>query len=135
MAYLLVVVLNKTEKLNKILSRFLEVDVRGATIIDSIGMGRTLQPEIATFSALLEVFNVGQGRYPENRTIFTVIKEEKTLRDAQKVVREELNDFKEPGTGIMFVVPVSDFIGLAPSLEEEEQAFKNHKNIEKQTGQ
>jgi nitrogen regulatory protein PII len=135
MAYLLVVVLNKTEKLNKILARFLEADVRGATVIDSIGMGRTLEPEIATFSTLLEIFNVGQGRYPENKTIFTVIKEEKTLKDAQKAVREELNDFKEPGTGIMFVVPVVDFVGLAPSLEEEEQAFKNHKNIEKQTGQ
>lgn len=131
MAYLLVVVLNKTEKLNRILERFLEVDVRGATIIDSIGMGRTLEPEVSTFSTLLEIFNVGSGRYPENKTIFTVIREEKTLRDAQKVVKEELNDFKEPGTGIMFVVPVLDFVGLAPSLEEEKKAIEEHRKIEK----
>jgi len=77
MAYLLVVVINKTDKLNKILERFLEVDVRGATVIDSIGMGRTLEPEVSTFSTILEIFNVGSGRYPENKTIFTVIKEEK----------------------------------------------------------
>lgn len=132
MAYLLVVVLNKTEKLNKILERFIEVDVRGATIIDSIGMGRTLEPEITTFSTLLEVFNVGRGAYPENKTIFTVIKEEKTLKDAQRVVNEELNNFKEAGTGIMFVVPVTDFIGLSPSLKEEEEALKEHKKIEKE---
>lgn len=132
MAYLLVVVLNKTEKLNKILERFIEVDVRGATIIDSIGMGRTLEPEITTFSTLLEVFNVGRGTYPENKTIFTVIKEEKTLKDAQRVVNEELNNFKEAGTGIMFVVPVIDFIGLSPSLKEEEEALKEHKKIEKE---
>ncbi len=134
MAYLLVIVLNKTEKINKILERFIEADVRGATIIDSIGMGRTLEPEIATFSTLLEVFNIGKGRYPENKTIFTLIKEEKTLRDAQKIVREELNDFKEAGTGIMFAVPVTDFVGISPSLEEEEQALKEHKNIEKHIG-
>ncbi len=132
MAYLLVIVLNKTEKLTKILERFIEVDVRGATIIDSIGMGRTLEPEITTFSTLLEVFNIGKGRYPENKTIFTVIKEEKTLKDAQRIVREELGDFKEAGTGIMFVIPVTDFIGLSPSLKEEEEALKEHKKIEKE---
>jgi nitrogen regulatory protein PII len=131
MAYLLVVVINKTDKLNKILERFLEVDVRGATVIDSIGMGRTLEPEVSTFSTILEIFNVGSGRYPENKTIFTVIKEEKTLRDAQRIVKEELNDFKEPGTGIMFVLPVLDFIGLAPSLEDEKKAIEEKRNIEK----
>lgn len=131
MAYLLVIVLNKTEKINRILERFLEVDVRGATIVDSIGMGRTLEPEVSTFSTLLEIFNVGSGRYPENKTIFTVIKEEKTLLEAQKVVKEELNDFKEPGTGIMFVVPVIDFVGLAPSLEEEKKAIEEKRKIEK----
>jgi nitrogen regulatory protein PII len=131
MAYLLVVVLNKTEKLNRILERFLEVDVRGATIIDSIGMGRTLEPEVSTFSTLLEIFNVGSGRFPENKTVFTVVREEKTLREAEKIVREELDDFKEPGTGIMFVIPVIDFVGLAPSLEEEKKAIEEHRKIEK----
>jgi nitrogen regulatory protein PII len=133
MAYLLVVVSNKTEKVNKILQRFLEVDVRGATIIDSIGMGRTLVPEINTFATILEVFNVGRSRYPENKTIFTIIREEKTLKDAQRVVNEELDNFKEPGTGIMFVVPVTEFTGLAPSLKEEEESLKEHKKIEKET--
>lgn len=132
MAYLLVIVLNKTERLNRILERFLEIDVRGATIIDSIGMGRTLEPEITTFSTLLEVFNIGRGAYPENKTIFTVIKEEKTLKDAQKIAREELGDFKEAGTGIMFVIPVSEFVGLAPSIREEEEALKEKRKIEKE---
>lgn len=132
MAYLLVIVLNKTERLNRILERFLEIDVRGATIIDSIGMGRTLEPEITTFSTLLEVFNIGRGAYPENKTIFTVIKEEKTLRDAQRIAREELGDFKEAGTGIMFVIPVSEFVGLAPSIKEEEEALKEKRKIEKE---
>ncbi len=131
MAYLLVIVINSTDKLNKILERLIEVDVRGATIIDSIGMGRTLEPEVSTFSTLLEIFNVGAGRYPENKTIFTVIKEEKTLREAQRVVKEELNDFKEPGTGIMFVLPILDFVGLAPSLEEEQKAINEKRKIEK----
>ncbi len=131
MAYLLVVVLNKTEKLESILERFVDVDVRGATVIDSIGMGRTLEAEIPIFGTLQEILSAGKGRRPENKTIFTVIKEERTLRDAQRAIKEELAGFKEPGTGIMFVLPIMDFIGLSPSLKEEEEAVKKHRKIEK----
>ena len=131
MAYLLVVVLNKTEKLEDILERLIDVDVRGATIIDSVGMGRTLESEIPIFGTLQEILNAGRGRRPENKTIFTVIKEEKTLIDAERVIKEELSGFKEPGTGIMFVLPIMDFIGLSPSLKEEEEALKKHRKIEK----
>ncbi len=131
MAYLLVVVLNKTEKLESILERFVEVDVRGATVIDSVGMGRTLESEIPIFGTLQEILNAGKGRRPENKTIFTIIKEERTLRDAQRVVKEELASFKEPGTGIMFVLPIMDFTGLSPSLKEEAAAIKEHRKIEK----
>ena len=131
MAYLLVVVLNKTEKLERILERFVDVDVRGATIIDSTGMGRTLETEIPIFGTLQEILNAGKGRRPENKTLFTVIKEEKTLRDAERVVKEELSEFKEAGTGIMFALPVLDFIGLSPSLKEEKKALEEHRKIEK----
>ncbi len=131
MAYLLVVVLNKTEKLQSILERFVEVDVRGATVIDSVGMGRTLEAEIPIFGTLQEILNAGRGRMPENKTIFTVIKEERTLRDAQRVVKEELNSLKVPGTGIMFVLPIMDFTGLSPSLKEEKAALEEHRKIEK----
>ncbi len=131
MAYLLVVVLNKTEKLENILERFVDVDVRGATIIDSTGMGRTLETEIPIFGTLQEILNAGKGRRPENKTLFTVIKEEKTLRDAERVVKEELSEFKEAGTGIMFALPVLDFTGLSPSLKEEKKALEEHRKIEK----
>jgi len=131
MAYLLMVVLNKTEKLERILERFIDVDVRGATIIDSVGMGRTLETEIPIFGTLQEILNAGRGRRPENKTIFTIIKEEKTLRDAERVVKEELESFREAGTGIMFVLPIMDFTGLSPSLKEEEKALEEHRKIKK----
>lgn len=38
----LFLILNKTEKLNEILEAYVEVGVRGATIIDSQGMGSAL---------------------------------------------------------------------------------------------
>ncbi len=131
MAYLLVVVLNRTEKLENILERFIDVDVRGATIVDSEGMGRTLETEIPIFGTLQEILNAGKGRRPESKTIFTVIKEEKTLRDAERVVREELSGFKEAGTGIMFALPIIDFTGISPSLKEERKALEEHRKIEK----
>ncbi|MEA3314141.1 MAG: hypothetical protein U9Q18_07180 [Caldisericota bacterium] len=131
MAYLLVIVLNKTEKIESVLERFIEVDIRGATIIDSVGMGRTLESEIPIFGTLQEILSGGKGKRPENKTIFTVIKEERTLRDAERVVKEELSNFTEPGTGIMFVLPIMDFKGLSPSLKEEEKSLKEHRKIEK----
>jgi anti-anti-sigma regulatory factor len=43
---LLVLFLNKVEKLEEVLEGYLEIDITGATVVDSVGMGHILSEEV-----------------------------------------------------------------------------------------
>ena len=47
---LLIFILNKEELLEEVLEAFIELGISGATIIDSIGMGRILAHDIPIFA-------------------------------------------------------------------------------------
>lgn len=109
----LFIVLNKTEYLDDILDKFVEIGVRGATIMDSQGMG----------SALVDTRNVNEPFFgvlrnllddskPYNKTIFTVIKDEELLDEAVSVVKEVVQDIYEPGVGMMFTLPLGNVYGM-----------------------
>ena len=110
--YLLVLVLNKVEYIDKILERFLEIGISGATIIDTTGMGRTLMENdnIPIFGGLSRMF---QNARPNNKTIFSVINDKDTLHRATAVIKEEMGDLNDPGAGIIFTLPVDFVMGLA----------------------
>jgi nitrogen regulatory protein P-II 1 len=66
---LLIAVVNDADKVDEILSGFLEIGITGATIISSEGMGRLLSHDIPIFAGLQTLL---QGSRPQNRTIFSV---------------------------------------------------------------
>lgn len=99
----------KEDFLEEVLEAFLELDIPGATVIDSVGMGRILAYEIPIFAGLRSII---PGNRPYNKTIFTVIDEEKVDLVAA-AVEQICGDFSGPGTGIMFTVPVGMVKGLA----------------------
>ncbi|RLD14901.1 MAG: hypothetical protein DRI28_02230 [Caldiserica bacterium] len=121
--YLLVVVLNHESHVKEILERFIEVDVRGATVIETQGMGRLLSQEIPIFTTFRKVLSGAQQRV-NNFTIFSVIRTEKTLRDAIDVVFDVVGDIDRPGTGIMFVLPVLHMYGLANPITKNQMGEK-----------
>lgn len=49
---LLVLFLNKVEKLEEVLEGYVEVGVSGATVVDSVGMGHILSEEVPIFAGL-----------------------------------------------------------------------------------
>ncbi len=112
---LLVAVINDPEKLDEILSGFLEMGVTGATILSSEGMGRLLSHDIPIFAGLQTLIT---GSRPQNRMIFSVLPEDR-LDDAIAVLQEVCGNFTAPATGIAFVLPVDRVIGLAPELGDE----------------
>jgi len=112
MMKLLVIVLNKPEKLEEILEGFIEIGITGATIIDSVGMGQILSEEVPIFAGLRFMF---AGAKPYNKTIFSVIKEEK-VEPAIKLLEKILGDLKERGKGIVFVLPVEQVEGFLPEI-------------------
>ena len=108
----LFLVLNKTEYLEEILDKFLEVGVKGATILDSQGMGRALGEADHIFGSLRKLID---GTRPFNKTIFTVIEDEEILEEAISGVQKILGDISDPGVGMMFTLPIGNVYGMAKS--------------------
>lgn len=109
---LLVLILNKVEKLEEVLEGFLEVGVTGATIIDSIGMGHVISEEVPIFAGLRFMF---AGAKPHNKMIVSVITDNKE-DPVIKVLKKILGDLGQPGTGIVFTMPLDRVEGLKPEM-------------------
>jgi len=109
---LLVAVINDPEKLDDILSGFVELGITGATIIGSEGMGRLLSHDIPIFAGLQTL--ISRSR-PQNRTLFSVVTEDR-VDPAIAMLQDVCGDLTDPATGIVFVLPVNRVVGLAPEL-------------------
>lgn len=109
---ILFLVLNKTEYLDDILDAFIEVGIKGATILDSQGMGSALADgyqDIPFFGTLRTWLDDAR---PYNKTIFTVVEDEEVLRAAIEAVENILGDMTKPGVGLMFTLPVGSIHGM-----------------------
>ena len=115
-AQLLIAVINQEEKLDEILSGFLELGITGATIINSEGMGRVLSHDIPIFAGLQTL--ISRSR-PQNQTIFSVIEDDEKVGGALALLQEICGDLNSPATGIAFTIPITRVVGLAPELGEE----------------
>jgi len=109
---LLVLILNKVEKLEEVLEGYLEVGITGATIIESVGMGHFLSEEVPIFAGLRFMF---AGAKPHNKLILSVITDEKE-KPAIRLLKKILGDLNEPGTGIVFSIPADTVEGLKPEI-------------------
>ncbi|UCD23424.1 MAG: hypothetical protein JSW51_10285 [Gemmatimonadota bacterium] len=110
---LLVCVINEEDKLNDILSGFVELGVTGATVINSRGMARHI-PEAPIFAGLKDVM---AGVRPQNATVFSVIESKEKLEAAIELVKGVCGDLTAPGTGILFTLSVNQVIGMSPRLD------------------
>ncbi|ADK82850.1 P-II family nitrogen regulator [Sediminispirochaeta smaragdinae] len=111
---LLVVVLNKEELLDEVLSAYVEAGIDGATILDSEGMGRFLTYEVPLFADFKSFM---KGNKPYNKTIFSVVRKEAAIGRLRKLLDSVVGGLSEPGTGIMFTLPVDFAAGLV-GMEE-----------------
>lgn len=112
---LLVLILNKTSYLEDILHKFNTIGIKGATVIDSMGVGRTIADHTHTsFAMMYSLRKVIDGGRPYNKTILSVIDDE-LVEPAIKGVNEILGDLHQPGMGILFTVPLDNVVGLPKS--------------------
>jgi len=109
---LAILILNNEEHLESLLEGYLEIGVTGATIIDSIGMGHILSADVPIFAGLRFMF---AGSRPYNKTILSVIKDEK-IEPLKELVTKVLGPLEESGRGIMLMIDVCEVIGLKPEL-------------------
>ncbi|MEJ2050496.1 MAG: P-II family nitrogen regulator [Calditrichota bacterium] len=109
---LLVFILNKEEHLEEILEAFLELNIKGATILDSVGMGSILAQDIPIFAGFK---NLMQGSRPANKTILTLIPEN-LVQSAVKAIEQVVGSLEEPGSGLVFVLDVEQIFGISKTF-------------------
>lgn len=108
---LLIIVLNKVECLDRLLTKLGKNNIPGATILDSKGMAQELEAhdELRFLGSLRLLMNPA---HKENKTIFMVIPEEKVAA-VSKIVNEVTGGLDHPDTGILFTLPIDYAEGLA----------------------
>jgi nitrogen regulatory protein PII len=111
---LLVAVINHVEQIDDILAGFVELGITGATIVNSEGMGHVLSHDVPIFAGLRSL--TARSR-PSNQTLFSVVEDDK-VDAAIALIQEVCGSLESPGAGIVFALPVSRVVGLAPELDE-----------------
>lgn len=104
---LLVLILNKVELLDDVLSFYVEAGVSGATVIDSVGMGRI----IATMPIFAGFRDLMVGNRPSNKTVLAVV-DSAMIPGIAEGIGKIVGPLSEPGTGLLFTVPVTSIQGL-----------------------
>jgi nitrogen regulatory protein PII len=117
--HLLIAVINDPERLDDILSGFVEIGITGATVVSSEGMGRLLSHDIPIFAGLQTL--ISRSR-PQNRTILSVVDHDK-VEPAFELLQDVCGDLTRPATGIVMTIPVDRVMGLAPELGEDDDAI------------
>lgn len=108
---LLIAVINEEEKLEEVLSGFIELGVTGATLLGSEGMGRLLANEVPIFAGLEAL----RRSRPRNQTLFSVMEDDK-VEPVIALIQEVCGNLEGEATGIVFTVPVSRVVGLAREI-------------------
>jgi len=111
---LLIIVLNKEEYLEKLMSLLVESGINGATISDSQGIGHYLAYEVPIFAGLRQM--MGEGT-TVNKTILAVLDNEEAFSELKELLIEEDIDFTKPGVGIVITVPINEVIKSEGELE------------------
>lgn len=104
---LLLLVLNKVELLDKLLEKLADQGVKGATILNSVGMARELA-DYPIFGSLRFLIDLERR---ESKTIFIVLKEDQ-VEIVKNIIRQVIGDMSKPDTAVMFTLPVLSVEGV-----------------------
>ena len=113
---LLVAVIHDLEKLDEVLSGFVELGITGATLLDSEGMGSVLSQDVPIFAGLQTLIS---GSRPRNRLLLSVVPLDR-VKPAVDLLQDISGGLDAPATGIVFTLPVDEVFGLAPELGGEQ---------------
>lgn len=111
---LLVFICNNPDLVEEVLEGYLEVGVTGATVVDSMGMGRVLSTEVPIFAGFQSLFSAASS---SNKTILSVIKDAETVTETLDMIEEICGPLGDPGVGIAFTISLDQVRGLMPELD------------------
>ncbi|MFZ5822628.1 MAG: P-II family nitrogen regulator [Chloroflexota bacterium] len=112
--YLIMFVLDDPDKLEEILEAWSEAGVNGVTVLPSTGLGRInkgagYRDDLPLIPGLGDFYNRAEEYH---RTLFTVVKGDKTVKKVVEATEAIIGDLDLPNTGMLVVLPVSQAYGL-----------------------
>lgn len=105
---LAIIVLNKLECLDDILLKFCDAGIKGATILDSVGMAHQLEAddELKFWGSLRSLLDPS---HKESKTILVMTEDEK-IQTIADILNEVTGGLSHPDTGIMCTVNIEGII-------------------------
>ena len=109
---LLICIVKDHHQVEEILTGFLELGIKGATVIDGRGMGQILSTDIPIFAGFASLFPGGsRGTY----MIMSVL-EQAQIDEAILLAEEVCGTLDKAGAGFLFTIPVGRVRGLAKEI-------------------
>ncbi len=109
---LFILVLNRTQYLEKLLSTMLQRGIKGATVLDSTGMMRVLSDDENVDLPMLGILRyMYEPERKPSKTIFVVLEDEQ-VAVMETIIDEVTGGLDQPNSGIAFATPLSFVKGL-----------------------
>jgi nitrogen regulatory protein PII len=109
---LLVCIVKDHHQVEEILTGFLEMGIKGATVMDARGMGQILSTDVPIFAGFKALFPGGSsGTY----VILSIVENDR-VDEAIDLADEVCGSLSKAGTGIAFTLPVERVKGLAREI-------------------
>jgi hypothetical protein len=107
-------VLNDPAKVLELLNAWKEAGAGGATVLFSTGMGRlhqsaALRDDLPLMPSLGDFYDRDEKL---SRTLFTLVKDDETVKRILAATRLIVGDLSQPDTGLLLVLPVEQAEGL-----------------------
>lgn len=113
MSFLVVLVLDNVDLCHPLLDAWEAAGVGGVTLLDSSGIGRVRRAAMRDDLPLLpSLHRFFQGEERHHRTLFSVVESEEQAQELIKAAESVVGDFSQPNTGLLFVVPLHQVVGL-----------------------
>ena len=112
-AELVLLVIERGEKLDEVIAAWRAAGVPSATILDSVGMRRLTErltmDDVPLFPSLA---NMMRGEGPAQKTLFAVVRDPAVVEALLAGTKRVLGNLDEPGEGILFTLPITRVVGL-----------------------
>ncbi len=108
---LMIIVLNRTEKLDPFLETLMERQICGATILDSIGMVRELSKKSEDYPIFGTLNFLMDTERKHSKTIFIVVSKSQ-VNEVKQILSDIVGDLSMPDTAIIITLPVSSAEGI-----------------------
>ncbi len=112
--YLLLIILNREEYINDVLSCLLELGIEDAFTADGESMKRSLAVQVPIFAGL----KFDLGRKPFSKIILATSDREETAMEMINLLKEVGIDLEVPGTSRIYTLKLESVFGIPEEIEE-----------------